>query len=170
MIKSKTAKLLRNEPPLLASKSSHYIGTNELIEETKEFLDVYYKGAFKYMPTIAQHRNAVISLESFASFIKTVFSAVFGKELVWISVSLTDEHIKFIVEVNTEIINEETRKNLEFLAKEALAEVEFSDGSIELRAKLDCRSPLTFSSVSLRRVYRALYREFFEMEKSIKNE
>ena len=161
MIKSKNAKLISIEPTLLVHNCSQYVGTNELINETEEFLNVYYKGAFEYKAVSAPHRNAIISLDSFAAFIKTVFCAVCGKDLIGISVSLTPEHIKFTINLNTSLINEQTKDRLEALAHEALTEMILKDGTIELKAKLDPRSSLSFSSVSNRRVYRAFYNEFF---------
>ncbi len=160
MIKSKiqVPKITEFEP---YSYQINSVTTYELINDTREFLSSYFKGAYKSDIKMPVYRRADISINGFSYILKIIFKSVFLKNLITVSDTVYEKEIAFNIEFDVELLSSEDISAIEETAKKSNIKVEFSKSSIVLKISTYSNFIPTVSAISIRKVYNSLINIFF---------
>ncbi len=137
------------------------VTTYDLMNDTRDFLNYYFKGACKISISTPSFKNAYISIDGFSYILRIVFKSVFGKALITVSDTSTESELLFNIEFDTSFLSEEDIENIKSVGKKSNIGIEFSSNSLIIRIQTLINFMPIISAISIRMVYRSLQRIFF---------
>ena len=161
IIKRKLRKFPEEILPL-REKGKHltYIGADEFISETYEFLKAFYKGCYDAYLTRVGFKNLFICIENFATVLRGLVKAVFGRELIIIRFIGDFETLRIDLEFDTSVVSNELREEMKSLATSGGFSISFSERLARLEFNYIMGAVPYVNSNSTRIVYNTILSTF----------
>lgn len=130
-------------------------------DELKEFLDKYYYGAYRLDNTAQRGKFFTVSLVGVCYFLKTVFEAVFAREMICVDVNLDYNFYEIVLNFDTGLIDDDTRATLSEISSKSRFLTEMSSVFVKIKIPLNVTSALKLYAGAEKRIYNTLSYIFF---------